>query len=350
VLFALVIGLAGYLFLSQQPDTSVQWTGPWVALVALTAGSVALIPCSALLRGCHQVATVNRYQVAQAVTGNLVIWACILLGANLWAAFAVAAVKLFWDLALVLVAYPQFFVPFGNFPGQENVAWREEIWPLQWKLALQGVFGFLATSLFTPVMFHYHGPEVAGQMGMTWTALTTLQFSAIAWVSTRAPRLGTLVALHDFAELDRVFKRVAAVSFAILACAGAAFVACVLVLNAFATQPGLGSHLSPSLLQLAATLASRMLSPLPTALLTAGVVLSHIPMSLSIYVRAHKVDPLIWWTTLSNVVVGLLVWLLGSQFGPFGAACGYLATVALVSVPGNWAIFRRHNRERSHTT
>jgi O-antigen/teichoic acid export membrane protein len=347
LLFAIFSGWAGYVFFSQQPDANVQWVAPWFALVALTGASIAFIPCSALLRGCHQVAAVNRYQMAQAVTGNLAIWACMLLGANLWAAVAVAAVKLFWDTAIALVPYPRFFVPFWNSTGNGAVDWRTEIWPLQWKLALQGMFGFLATSLFTPVMFHYHGPEAAGQMGMTWTALTTLQFSAIAWVSTRAPMLGTLVAQRNFTELNRVFKRVVGVSFALLAGAGVAFVACVLVLNAVATGSSLSAGLPPALSQIAARLASRMLPPLPTALLTAGVVLNHVPMSLSIYVRAHKVDPLILWTTAANIAIGLLVWQLGSRYGAMGAACGYLAIVALVSLPGSLAIFRKHRREWS---
>jgi hypothetical protein len=180
---------------------------------------------------------------------------------------------------------------------------------------------------------------------MIWTsALTTLQFSAIAWVATRAPLLGTLASRGEFAELDRVFKRVATVSFALLAGAGLFLIFCVSLFNAIKNWTTREAF--PAIVMETATnLADRMLEPLPTALLTVGVVLNHIPMCLSIYVRAHKDDPLIWWTTLSNILVGLLVWALGSRYGAIGAAWAYLGVVALVSVPGAWMVFQRSRRK-----
>jgi hypothetical protein len=95
-----------------------------------------------------------------------------------------------------------------------------EIWPMQWRIALVGLFSYFEFSLYTPVMFYYHGPILAGQMGMTWTLLMAVQAAALSWVQSRAPRFGMLAAVRDFRELDRIFLRLTAISWA--AVAGAA--------------------------------------------------------------------------------------------------------------------------------
>jgi hypothetical protein len=344
VLFGVTVGSVGYVFFLQHPAADVDWPAPWAALVAFTAGSIALIPFTALLRGCQQMAAVNRFLSAQAITGNLAIWASILLGANLWSAVAVAAVKLFWEAALVF-RFRSFFLPFWNKPPAERMQWKTEVLPLQWRLAVQGMFGFFAASLMAPVIFHYHGPAEAGRIGMTWTALMTLQYSAIAWVWARVAQFGLLVSERNFAELDRVFNRVTTVSFCLLALAGAMVVACVSSISAIANGAAWASQL-PDIVQLLATrLSQRIAEPWPTLLLTVAVVLNHIPLSLAIYLRAHKRDPLLALNVFSSAAIGLLVWLLGSRFGISGAAWGYLAVAALVSVPGSLIVFLRSRRE-----
>jgi hypothetical protein len=270
-----------------------------------------------LLDGCNQVATVNRFQLVQAVSGSLVVWVCIPLGAGLWTAVAVAAVRLFWDLVMLGIRYHRFFRPFLGWPAGPRIGWRTEIWPLQWRLAIHGVVGYLSGYLFVPVMFHYHGKAVAGQMGMTWHAVTALQIGALAWVQARAPRFGMLVSRREFGELDRIFFRLTAISVAVLAAGGAAFWGVVSLLHV---------HVPP--------LAERLLPPMPTAVFLLAVVLLQIANCQTLYIRAHKRDPLLLANVVSSTAIGLLVWLLGQgPPGALGAATGYLAVVALFTVP-----------------
>jgi Na+-driven multidrug efflux pump len=93
--------------------------------------------------------------------------------------------------------------------------WRTEVWPLQWRLAVQGGFNYLALWMYTPVMFQSHSPEVAGRMGMTLAVLTSLQMVALAWVQARVPLFGKLIAIRDFRELDRVFRRLTLIALGV---------------------------------------------------------------------------------------------------------------------------------------
>jgi len=332
VVFIVGVGAAGAIFLWHKPLPQHEWLPHWTALVVLTGMLLWTLPFVAILEGCNQVATVNKFRVLQAVAGNLVVWACIALGGDLWTAVASAAIRLVWELYLLGVRYRRFFQPFLSVPAGSPISWRAEIWPLQWRLAIQSLSQYVAFYLFTPVMLQFHGASVAGQMGMTWTALIALQAAAFAWVQTRTPLFGMLIARRDYRELDRVFQRVTVISICILLAGGTLFCGFVTVLN------GLGHPL-------AHRLAERLLPPIPTAVFTTAVVLFHVPQCLSIYLLAHKRNPLLVVSVAGSTAIGLAVCLLGAVFGPLGAGVGFLGVVALFFVPAWILIWLRCRRE-----
>lgn len=327
-LFVAVIGTGGAFFFAEKPG-EVVWQMPWGVVVALSGVSLWLVPASVLLRGCNQVTPVNRYRVLQSITGNLAVWTCIPLGAGLWTSVAIAAVKLFWDAYPLLIPYRRFFRTLLAPPSGPRIDWRAEVLPFWGRVGIDGMLGSLVFALFTPVMFHYHGPAMAGRMGMTWTALNALGWGALAWMQARVPQFGILVFRRDFAELDRMFARLLAVSVTALAAGGAAFWSVVELLNVF-------EH----------PFAERFLAPLPTALLLGAVLLYHVPRCQKLYVRAHKREPFLTLSVISHVAAALLIWQLGSRFGPRGATAAYLAVIALWTLPTFMYVWLRFRRER----
>ena len=210
------------------------------------------------------------------------------------------------------------------------IDWQSELWPLQWRLAAQAVTGYFAFSIFAPVMFHYYGAEMAGQMGMTWVVISALQMGSMAWVQSRAPRFGVLVSRGEYQELDRLFRRLAWISLiTITAGGGLIWLAVALVY------------------QFQLSFADRILGPLPTFLFVIASILFHIPHCQDLYIRAHKQDRMLLVNVVGSGGIGLAVWLLGQHYGPVGAAGGYLAIVALVIFPGYQWIYWNCRRERS---
>ncbi|MBP89488.1 MAG: hypothetical protein CMJ64_22725 [Planctomycetaceae bacterium] len=329
LLFVIGVGLGGYSFLVAKSVEGVDWTTPWIALVCLTALSLWSLPFHALLEGCNQVATINRFRLWQAITGNLVVWLCVPLGAGLWTTVAVAIVKVVWEAYLLLIAYRPFFKPFLRPPTGPHIEWRNDLWPLQWRLAVQGAFSYFAFWLFTPMM-SVHGLAVAGQMGMTWTVLTAIQAAGLAWVQTRAPRFGMLIAEGRYEELDQLFRRLTILSLAIVTTVAAAFWGVVY-----------GLHALPH------PLAERVLAPDALAVFTLAIILYHVPHCQAFYIRAHKREMLLFAGVASSIMIGLSVWWLGGRFGPIGAGAGYLAVIGLFVLPYQTLIWRRCRAERS---
>lgn len=326
--FVATVGPAGYLFFSRSQPTHVHWVAPWFALVAATGGLLWLLPFVSMLEGCNQIAYLNRYRLWQAIIGNIALWITIAAGGGLWASAVWAAVNLARDGYLLIVRYKRFFEPFFHPPTFARVAWKTEIWPMQWRLALSGIVNYFAFSLFNPVMFRYHGAAVAGQMGMTWTLLTGVQTLSLMWIYPNVPKAGIMIAKRQFAELDRFWLRVSAVSV------GATVLGLTVAVVGTAALRALNLKL-----------ASRLLPSLPMVVLSVGIVGAQVTQCMSAYLRAHKQEPIVAMSVTSSIFIGLLVWLLGIRYGPLGATAGYMIVTIVVAIPWETLILIRCRRE-----
>ena len=315
IAFVLLVGMAGLLFMSQVDQTVLNWQTPWLALVLCTGMLLWTQPFSALLEGCNQVATVYKFRLIQTVGGSFVVWTTLLFGGNLWCTVTASLVIIGRDLGLLLIRYRTFFAPFWSVPTGPRMHWHSEIWPMQWRLAASGLVNYFALSLFSPIMFFYYGPTVAGRMGMTWTLTTMLQVVALAWVQTKVPHFGILIARKEYTELDDFFKRTLLVSISVIGLGALGGWLGVVLLNSYGFS-----------------LAERMLPPLPTGIFFLGVVLMQVSQCQSAYLRAHRQEPIMVMSVTTSLLTGLLVWLLGAQSGPLGAAVAYLATAVLVVI------------------
>ncbi|GAB4152868.1 MAG: membrane protein [Planctomycetaceae bacterium] len=316
LLFVLLVGLGGAWFLGQQPAGDVLWRTPWFCLVAVSGLLLWTLPFNALLEGCHQVATVSRFRFFQAVATNFAVWTSLVLELNLWVAVIATTTRLVCELVLLLVRYRRFMGVFLFPPESERINWREELWPLQWRLGLQSACGFLSTSLYAPVMFYYHSKAVAGRMGMTWMMMFAVQAAALSWIQTRIPRFGVLIARREYDTLDRLFRRLTWISMAVVSLGGVLLCLTVWLLNVFEFS-----------------LAGRVLQPDVTAVFMFAIVVLQLSHCQAAYIRAHKRDPLLVVNMASYLLTGLGVWWFGSQYGPWGAGLVYLCVILFVTTP-----------------
>lgn len=317
ILFFAVVGIAGLLFFSQAESSQrLSWRPAWLALVALTAVNFWTVPFLAILEGCGQVRSIYQLQFARAVVGNLAVWITIPLGAELWVTVAVAAVRLICEFLWLALFHSDLLATLMRRPSGERVNWRLEVWPFQWRVGLKGLLGFLNTALINPVVFFYHGEVSAGQLGMTWQILTSLQAACMSWIKTRTAMFGFLVARREFSELDRIYFRLLAISTAFLAVGTAAVFFAISLLN-----------------YLAIDFSNRLLPPIPTAMLAVAIVVLIIPESQWTYIHAHKKSPHLAIALLGSLLSGVLTWWCGRQYGAIGVSAAYLFMTAFIYLP-----------------
>lgn len=323
-LVAVGLGAAGLIFFSHSSQAGINWVAPWLALCILTAVNICLTPLWSLLDGCNQVDETYRFRFVSGCLSTFTIWVAILLGASLWTAALSTIVQLISAAVFLYRRFRHFFRPFLSPAKMGTVKWRAEILPLQWKIAISWLSGYLFFSLFTPALFKFQGAVAAGQMGMSWGIVNALSSISTTWILTKVPRFGVMVAIKDYKALDRLTFRSGVASTIVAFCGSIAIEGLVFLLYAF-------HH----------PLANRLLLPLPTGLFLIATVLMQISQAQSAYLRAHKKEPMMGLSVACGLLVCLLTLLLGRRFGATGMAAGYLSVVALIVLPIGTIIWSR---------
>jgi hypothetical protein len=198
------------------------------------------------------------------------------------------------------------------------LSWWTEVWPMQWKIALSWISGYFTFQLFTPVLFAFSGAAAAGQMGMSLSIASALTTVALAWIQTKAPQFGQLIARREFAELDRQFFRVMRQAAGIAAASGTAIWIGISTLHAWDSP-----------------WSQRFLGPAPMGLLMLACLFQVVIYGESVYLRAHKDEPLLACSIAIAVLTTLSTYVLGRACGAVGIAAGYLGVMATAGL--TWA-------------
>jgi O-antigen/teichoic acid export membrane protein len=279
--------------------------------------------------GLGKVKEISKIGFYQQLIIPISSWIGLALGLNLY----VVGVSY-----LLSVIYWQFFVRFSKLDKiivnlwkvniHEKVSYLKEIFPYQWRIALSWISGYLIFQLFNPVLFAVEGPVVAGQMGLTMQALSSIQAFSLSWNNTKVPIYSHYIALGNYKELDnlfnKTFKQMLLVSLSLLVL----FFVFVFCLNIW------------ELSFKGTIIAHRFLNIDAIALLSITIIVNQCVNSWATYLRCHKKEPFL----TNSMVLGFLccfsTLFLGNIYGLYGVILGYFGLTSLVSLPWGFYIFK----------
>lgn len=331
IVIVVVLGPAGYFFFWQSNPTSlVNWQIPWAWLILAAACNIVTQPLLAILEGCSRVEEVARLRLVQNVFGSITAWATLLAGGGLLALPA-------WNSMLALIAYLYLVRSRSAFlrdmllagkDSEQGVYWKTEIWPLQWRIALSWISGYFIYQLFVPVLFRTQGAVEAGKVGLSLAVANALLALPLAWLNTKSPGFGALIAKRDYAQLDQIFSRTLRFTLSLLVVGGVALICANQVLQQI--YPKMGSRLLP--------LES-------FAMLICATILNYITIAQATYLRAHKQEPFLILSVVSGLAISVSTILTAKKFGTPGVMAGYLACVAIIGLGWGTYIFISKRRE-----
>ena len=306
VLAVIGIGIGGHCFFQAKHDPSVAWFGPWWSSCLVTGLSLAILPAGALLEGCNQMSFLYGLRTFSRMATAVAGWIAMLAGASLFTGPLTA----FSQVLILAAAYwwwwRGLWRDLWHAPnGGETISWRHEVWPFQWRIAISCVSGYFIFNFFTPVLFYFHGPVLAGQMGATMSLVFSLSALAQSWTVSKGPRFGILISRREFAELDRLFYRATAQAVGVCIMGGLALLVGLIVVR---------GHFA---------IGKRFLDPGPTSLLVLATVVNQIIFGQAIYLRAHKQEPFMILSVVNGLATGLLVAGLGCFFAGWGVSIAY---------------------------
>lgn len=324
IAIALILLPVGFIFFSYKIPASghVDWQGPWVAVVLISALSFLVVPLYSFLDGCGQIREVAQARFAQSLTVLVVSWSTMISGRGLYAPAMV-------NLGVVIVA-AGFIAPRRRFligllrhpMNGDRVSWRAEIWPFQWKLAVSWLCTYLVTQLFTPILFLARGPVEAGRMGMSINIVAYLPMLVLSWISTKATPFGQLIKLGRLKELDQLFFRSFRQSLSVLA---------ILVAGCMAGVIGIG-YVFPKL-------AMRMEPPLIFAFLLATAISTFAVQGMAVYLRSFKEEPFLIQSAVVAVLTAIGMALTAPLWGSMGVAICYFLANGIVGLIVAAAVF-----------
>jgi O-antigen/teichoic acid export membrane protein len=208
-----------------------------------------------------------------------------------------------------------------------GISWWGEIWPMQWRIAISWLAGYFVFQLFTPVLFHFHGAVVAGQMGMTLNVSNALLTTSMTLIAAKAPEFGKLIAECNWAVLDTRFSKVLTQSLF------------------FVTVGALAAWGLVWFLQDNFQIGERFIPSRYAALLFATVCLQIVISSFAVYLRAHKQEPFMFLSVLVALLQAPATLILGKHYAVFGITLGFFCVNLLFTVPSSWLIWMRCRRK-----
>jgi O-antigen/teichoic acid export membrane protein len=320
------IGAAGYVFFLKSPNVGIAWASPWFALCLVSGINFALMPVWSLLEGCNQVAQIYLFRMVGVALTVLSVWAAIYLGAGLWTGSISITVLLIWS-AIFCWRYRRFIEPFLRRPTGPRVSWWGEIWQVQWRTALSYMSGYFTAQAFTPILFYFHGPIVAGQFGMTFSVICAVGTFSAMWSAPRGPEFAMMIARKEYKAMDQLLYRILKVALVVSLLAGLCIWSLIYVLNMM-------NH----------PFTVRLLPPGTVAILLLGIIVANVLTPASVYLRAHKREPFVVISLAYGVLVGLFSLVLGIRFSSVGIAVAYLGS-NLIFFPVRLWIFYYCRRE-----
>jgi O-antigen/teichoic acid export membrane protein len=287
-----------------------------------------------MLEGCGCVMEVARMRLYQSIIGSVAAWAVLAAGGGLLAmpvmstALALVAFGWLWRKNL---GFARRLLALGS--DGAAIAWREEIWPFQWKIAVSWLSGFFIFQLFTPILFAYRGAVEAGQTGMSIAIANALMGIAVAWINAKGPGFGALVANRDYKTLDRVFGQTMSRSLFVMAVLGVGLCVVNYVIHA--------RH-APS--------ADRILDPLPFTLLILATMFAYVTYAQATYLRAHKDDPFMAISVASALMIACFALVFGKEYGATGLMGVYASVYGIVGVGYGSVLFTTTKRRWQNVT
>lgn len=334
VLLILVLIPAGLQFYAQSSADYVDfsWRLPWALAVIGVGCNLLLIPFFAVITGSGDVASINRREMMGGMTGSIIGWLVIVSGGGLYAIPAVTTGTIVVGVVYLFKSKPRlvktaFSSAFGRQRSSHTISWWGEVWPMQWQIALSWVSGYFIFYFFTPVLFKFHGPVVAGQMGMTLSIWHAIVATCSTWMAVKAPVFAKLIATKSWRELDVVFfqslKQSVAVTILICSLALAGIYA----------------------LQQYTHLGERLISAQYVMFMFAALLAQVLINGFATYLRAHKREPFLYLSVFAALLQAICVIWIGKMYSYQGITLGFAIIIILVFLPLAYLIWVRCRRE-----
>lgn len=335
VILLAALFIVGFFFFSKYEVKlqDIVWKSPWILLAIGTIFNFLLAPVTAFLEGLGKVKEVAQLRLVQQLIFPIVIWGGLAIGSKLFVSGANTIISVVVIGIIILKSpYAVILKNIWKDSGPYKVDYLREVFPYQWKIALSWISGYFIFQLFNPVLFASDGAQVAGQMGMTLTAIGGINSLTLSWFNTKVPRFSSLIAQKEYSSLDTLFfntlKRV-------LLIGGSFSALLVIIIISFQTY---------NITIIGLEIGNRFLTKIPLILMVYSLFLIIPANAWAVYLRCHKREPLLLNSLVMGVLCAISAFTLSKSCGVNGLTIGFafLQTIACCWV---FLVFKKKRKQ-----
>lgn len=316
LLFALTF--IGFVFFEKYDKSggTVTWRIPWILISVGTAIKLFQSPLTSLLMGIGKVKEMSKIGFYQQIILPVSAWIGLVCGFKLYVVgISTILSALIWNIYVSNTSMHQILINLWKEKITARIQYMQEIFPYQWKIALSWISGYFIYQLFNPVLFATEGAVIAGQMGMTLTALNGIQALSSSWQNTKIPLYSRLIALKDYKQLDGIFNKTLKQMTSICL-----FLLAFMMIGIWGIRY-LNIYLGKELL------ANRFLQGPPMLFMMVSVYINQYIASWATYLRCHKKEPFLVYSIVAGITCCLSTFILGKYYGLFGITGGYCCII-----------------------
>lgn len=315
LLFLVVVGTGGYLFLSQY-KVGIDFQKPWWLLCAAVSISIILTPIRCFLEGSNKIDVLQQVYLKASMVSNIAGWLSIYLGAELYSASIISSISAIVRLLLFIPAFMPFYKILKTNIRLPGISWKNEFWPQQWRTGISWLSSFFMFNSLVPIMFQLHGPIIAGQMGLTMQIYTGIDSFAQCWITATGPKMGILAAKKDIKGLKTLVKHTYLRSLIACICLAVTVFVIIYLLNLYNIPQ-----------------VKRFADLFSIVILLIALTAMQLPNVEATAVRFQKKEPFVIVSILSAFMVFFLSILCGNIWGIRGAVIAFTAVIVLFLIP-----------------
>lgn len=333
ILFFIIVFIVGVYFFKVNGSLDLSdWLVSWFLVVLFSAINLFISPFLSVLEGMGLIGRVAQMRFIQSMLGFLLLFALFALKFKLNALPAIAGTAALFSIYCIFTFYANIlFKPIKlrkNTEIKDQISWRKDILPFQWKIAVSWLSGYFIFQLFNPIFFAHQGAIEAGKVGLSLTIFSTILTLSISWVNAKIPLIAQSIARGNKKDINPFFKSLMVKSVIINIFSSFLFILTVYIVGLYKLP-----------------IVERLVDVKILFLLLFINVINHIVFGCASYIRAHKEEPLLYSSLTTGIIVGLSVYYI-SKFSVYYTMLAYLLTLLFVCLPWTLIIFYKYYNDK----
>jgi O-antigen/teichoic acid export membrane protein len=326
-----ILLVAGWIVFDLSEDkSSINVIGyPWLLLVLSTSALFLITPILSFLEGLGLVVEVAKMRLLQYVAYSATLIISLLAGKHIFSLGLASSASATVLIIQLLRGRVSLLIKIWRTNITDRMSFVNEIFPLQLRLAISWISGYLIFQIINPVVFKAHGAVEAGKVGMSLSIFFGISSLTIAWMNTRIPKFSRLIAKGYYNEANRIFFQTLKQIIGIYL-----FLVFIIFMGLF------------SLKFIESTIRSRLLTEEYMGILALMFLGNQIVASMAAYLRCHKKEPMMVISVLSGVLSVCALFITTTYSNDSSSVIIGLAIVNLfVTLPSTIVLFRKKVKE-----